>query len=86
MMNLRHVAIGLLTSCLSFSSFGQNSDYPVSLGVFGGPVDFVGELDRHTLFDFGGDETYFHFGGEVNLYVNPAFDFRNLSSCRSDWT
>jgi OmpA-OmpF porin, OOP family len=75
MMNLRHVVLTALVSSVALNSYGQNSEYPVSIGVFGGPVDFIGELDRHTLFDFGGDETYFHFGGEVNLYVNPAFDF-----------
>ena len=60
---------------LVLTSFGQSSDYPVSLGVFGGPVDFIGDIDRHTVFDFGGEETYFHFGGELGLYVNPSFDF-----------
>jgi OmpA-OmpF porin, OOP family len=60
---------------ISFTTLSQNKDYPVSIGIFGGPVDFIGEIDSHTLFDFGGDETFFHFGAELGIYVNPSFDF-----------
>lgn len=53
----------------------QTEDYPTSISIFAGPVDFIGEFDSHKTFDFGGDDTFFHFGAAVDLYANSSFDF-----------
>ena len=75
---MKHSLKCLAVATLFIASQGlqaQTEDYPVSVGIFGGPVDFIGDFDKHQIFDFGGENTYFHFGATVDLYANPAFDF-----------
>lgn len=60
---------------LAQSAIAQTEDYPVSIGIFGGPVDLISDFDKHTTFDFGGDNTDFHFGAGLDLYANKYFDF-----------
>ena len=73
-----NTGIVLTTLSVLFMNLGllaQTADYPVSIGLFAGPVDYYGDFDNHTVFDFGGEDTYFQFGADLGFYVNPAFDF-----------
>lgn len=72
---LNTTLIVITVLCTSLTSYAQNSDYPVSIGLFAGPVDFFGDFDSHTVFDLGGDDSYFHFGAGLDFYANPSFDF-----------
>jgi len=80
MMIKRLSAAIMATVFIALTSIAQNSDFPVSIGIFGGPTDFIGDIDAHKTFDFGGEETYFHFGAELGLYVSPSFNFGILFS------
>lgn len=64
----------LMALFLSINSTAQNSDYPAAISVFGGAVDYYGDFDSHTVFDFGGENTYFNFGLGIDLYANKYFD------------
>jgi len=68
----------LIAICLIASSgamFAQSADTPLSVGLHFGGVDYSGEVNGHTLWDFDNPDFNTLFGGELGLYVNPYFDF-----------
>ncbi len=75
-MNTFNKAALIICAILTMSTaYAQSSDTPVTLGVFVGPLDYSGEINNHTLWDFDNPDMNLQIGGEVGIYANEYFDF-----------